>query len=63
MILESAFSLCAGLMVAIVRGLAPEGTMERSFLEPLMDIPKVPGLGLCLDTVCLWCSATGPYYV
>lgn len=40
-------------MIAIVRGLAPDGTMERSFQQPLMDIPKVPGIGLCLDMVCV----------
>ena len=40
-----------GLAVAIVRGLTPEGTMDRSFEEPLMDVPKVPGLGLVLEKV------------
>ncbi|XP_048467717.1 tRNA pseudouridine synthase A [Rhincodon typus] len=40
-----------GLVIAIVRGYAPESIMVRSWGEEKVDVPKAPGLGLVLDTV------------
>uniref|UniRef100_UPI00398F0D1A pseudouridylate synthase 1 homolog n=1 Tax=Pristiophorus japonicus TaxID=55135 RepID=UPI00398F0D1A len=40
-----------GLVIAVVRGHAPESIMARSWGEEKVDVPKAPGLGLVLDTV------------
>ncbi|XP_062929283.1 tRNA pseudouridine synthase A isoform X1 [Mobula hypostoma] len=40
-----------GLVIAIVRGYALESIMDQSWGEEKVDVPKVPGLGLVLDTV------------
>lgn len=40
-----------GLTLAIVRGITPSETIERSFTEIRLDIPMAPGLGLVLDQV------------
>ncbi|XP_054450312.1 pseudouridylate synthase 1 homolog isoform X2 [Pteronotus mesoamericanus] len=40
-----------GLVVAIVKGYAPEDALERSWGEAKMDVPKAPGLGLVLERV------------
>ncbi|XP_078588267.1 pseudouridylate synthase 1 homolog [Branchiostoma floridae x Branchiostoma japonicum] len=40
-----------GMMLAIVRGLAPRSMLERAWQEGKCDIPKAPGLGLVLDKV------------
>ncbi|XP_062942495.1 pseudouridylate synthase 1 homolog isoform X2 [Cynocephalus volans] len=40
-----------GLVVAIVKGYAPESVLERSWGEEKVDIPKAPGLGLVLERV------------
>ncbi|XP_058387187.1 pseudouridylate synthase 1 homolog isoform X1 [Diceros bicornis minor] len=40
-----------GLVVAIVKGYAPESALERSWGEAKVDVPKAPGLGLVLERV------------
>lgn len=40
-----------GLVIAVMKGYAPESVMERSWGELKVDIPKAPGLGLVLETV------------
>ncbi|KAM5311456.1 pseudouridylate synthase 1 homolog isoform 2-T2 [Glossophaga mutica] len=40
-----------GLVVAIVKGYAPEDVLERSWGEAKVDVPKAPGLGLVLERV------------
>ncbi|XP_015221503.1 pseudouridylate synthase 1 homolog isoform X2 [Lepisosteus oculatus] len=40
-----------GLVIAVVRGYAGEDTLERSWGEKKVDIPKAPGLGLVLEQV------------
>lgn len=40
-----------GLTLAVVRGITPSDTIERSFTEIRLDIPMAPGLGLVLDQV------------
>ncbi|XP_012586677.1 PREDICTED: tRNA pseudouridine synthase A, mitochondrial isoform X1 [Condylura cristata] len=40
-----------GLLVAIVKGYAPESALERSWGEAKVDVPKAPGLGLVLERV------------
>lgn len=40
-----------GLVIAVVKGYAAPSIMERSWGEDKVDIPKVPGLGLVLETV------------
>nr|XP_004611175.1 unnamed protein product [Sorex araneus] len=40
-----------GLVVAIVKGYAPESILERSWGEARVDVPKAPGLGLVLERV------------
>ncbi|XP_067862282.1 tRNA pseudouridine synthase A isoform X2 [Heptranchias perlo] len=40
-----------GLVIAVVRGYAPESIMGRSWGDEKVDVPKAPGLGLVLDTV------------
>ncbi|KAL0610359.1 tRNA pseudouridine synthase A [Plecturocebus cupreus] len=40
-----------GLVVAIVKGYAPESVLERSWGTEKVDVPKVPGLGLLLERV------------
>uniref|UniRef100_A0A452I5G3 tRNA pseudouridine synthase n=1 Tax=Gopherus agassizii TaxID=38772 RepID=A0A452I5G3_9SAUR len=40
-----------GLVIAVVKGYAPESIMERSWGEEKVDIPKAPGLGLVLEKV------------
>lgn len=40
-----------GLVVAIVKGYAPESLLERSWGEARVDVPKAPGLGLVLERV------------
>ncbi|XP_040587397.1 tRNA pseudouridine synthase A isoform X3 [Mesocricetus auratus] len=40
-----------GLVVAIVKGYAPESVLERSWGEEKVDVPKAPGLGLVLERV------------
>uniref|UniRef100_A0A452T5R7 Pseudouridylate synthase 1 homolog n=1 Tax=Ursus maritimus TaxID=29073 RepID=A0A452T5R7_URSMA len=40
-----------GLVVAIVKGYAPESVLERSWGEAKVDVPKAPGLGLVLERV------------
>ncbi|XP_015099247.2 pseudouridylate synthase 1 homolog isoform X1 [Vicugna pacos] len=40
-----------GLVVAIVKGYAPESELERSWGEAKVDVPKAPGLGLVLERV------------
>ncbi|XP_045390248.1 tRNA pseudouridine synthase A isoform X1 [Lemur catta] len=40
-----------GLVVAIVKGYAPESALERSWGEEKVDVPKAPGLGLVLERV------------
>ncbi|XP_067910701.1 tRNA pseudouridine synthase A [Heterodontus francisci] len=40
-----------GLVIAVVKGYAPESIMVRSWGEEKVDVPKAPGLGLVLDTV------------
>ncbi|XP_071476772.1 pseudouridylate synthase 1 homolog [Diadema antillarum] len=40
-----------GLVVAVVRGLAPPSIIERAFGEEKLDIPRAPGLGLVLESV------------
>lgn len=40
-----------GLVVAIVKGYAPESVLERCWGEARVDVPKAPGLGLVLEHV------------
>lgn len=40
-----------GLVLAIVRGLAPPEIIEKSYQEAKLDIPRAPGLGLVLEAV------------
>lgn len=40
-----------GLTLAVVRGITPADTIERSFTEIRLDIPMAPGLGLILDQI------------
>uniref|UniRef100_A0A8C8VL37 Pseudouridylate synthase 1 homolog n=1 Tax=Pelusios castaneus TaxID=367368 RepID=A0A8C8VL37_9SAUR len=40
-----------GLVIAIMKGYAPESIMERSWGEEKVDIPRAPGLGLVLEKV------------
>ncbi|XP_072578700.1 pseudouridylate synthase 1 homolog isoform X2 [Vulpes vulpes] len=40
-----------GLLVAIVKGYAPESVLERSWGDAKVDVPKAPGLGLVLERV------------
>lgn len=40
-----------GLVVAIVKGYAPESVLERSWGQEKVDVPKAPGLGLVLERV------------
>ncbi|XP_033075961.1 tRNA pseudouridine synthase A isoform X2 [Trachypithecus francoisi] len=40
-----------GLVVAIVKGYAPESVLERSWGTEKVDVPKAPGLGLVLERV------------
>ncbi|XP_046496892.1 pseudouridylate synthase 1 homolog isoform X1 [Equus quagga] len=40
-----------GLVVAIVKGYAPESVLARSWGEAKVDVPKAPGLGLVLERV------------
>ncbi|XP_029442630.1 tRNA pseudouridine synthase A isoform X2 [Rhinatrema bivittatum] len=40
-----------GLVIAVVKGYAPDSIMERSWGEEKVDIPKAPGLGLVLERV------------
>lgn len=40
-----------GLMLAVVRDLADEDTIQRAFKAPRVDVPMAPGLGLVLDQV------------
>ena len=40
-----------GLVVAIVKGYAPESVLERCWGEAKVDVPKAPGLGLVLERV------------
>ncbi|XP_020644512.3 pseudouridylate synthase 1 homolog isoform X2 [Pogona vitticeps] len=40
-----------GLVIAIVKGYAPEAILERSWGEEKVDVPKAPGLGLLLERV------------
>ncbi|KAM9307169.1 pseudouridylate synthase 1 homolog [Pholidichthys leucotaenia] len=40
-----------GLVIAVVRGHAPEDVMERSYGPDKVDVPKAPGLGLILERV------------
>lgn len=40
-----------GLVVAIIKGYAPESVLERSWGEAKVDVPKAPGLGLVLERV------------
>eukprot|EP00062_Callorhinchus_milii_P021673 gi/632978632/ref/XP_007906022.1/ PREDICTED: tRNA pseudouridine synthase A, mitochondrial isoform X1 [Callorhinchus milii] len=40
-----------GLVIAIVKGYAPESKMQESWDEEKVDVPRAPGLGLVLDTV------------
>ncbi|XP_060806019.1 pseudouridylate synthase 1 homolog isoform X2 [Amyelois transitella] len=40
-----------GLMIAVVRGHADEGVMEKAFGKDKVMIPTAPGLGLVLDMV------------
>ncbi|XP_027627209.1 tRNA pseudouridine synthase A [Tupaia chinensis] len=40
-----------GLLVAIVKGYAPESVLERSWGEAKVHVPKAPGLGLVLERV------------
>ncbi|XP_055093067.1 pseudouridylate synthase 1 homolog isoform X4 [Symphalangus syndactylus] len=40
-----------GLVVAIVKGYAPESVLERSWGSEKVDVPKAPGLGLVLERV------------
>ncbi|XP_078668124.1 pseudouridylate synthase 1 homolog [Branchiostoma floridae x Branchiostoma belcheri] len=40
-----------GMMLAIVRGLAPRSMLEKAWQSGKCDIPKAPGLGLVLDKV------------
>ncbi|XP_034495212.1 tRNA pseudouridine synthase A isoform X2 [Ailuropoda melanoleuca] len=40
-----------GLVVAVVKGYAPESVLERSWGEAKVDVPKAPGLGLVLERV------------
>ncbi|XP_032126764.1 tRNA pseudouridine synthase A isoform X4 [Cebus imitator] len=40
-----------GLVVAIVKGYAPESVLERSWGAEKVDVPKAPGLGLVLERV------------
>ncbi|XP_015733149.1 tRNA pseudouridine synthase A isoform X1 [Coturnix japonica] len=40
-----------GLVIAIVKGYAPESIIERSWGEEKVDVPKAPGLGLVLERV------------
>ncbi|XP_058547518.1 pseudouridylate synthase 1 homolog isoform X1 [Neofelis nebulosa] len=40
-----------GLVVAVIKGYAPESLLERSWGEAKVDVPKAPGLGLVLERV------------
>ncbi|XP_030073388.1 pseudouridylate synthase 1 homolog isoform X2 [Microcaecilia unicolor] len=40
-----------GLVIAVLKGYAPDSIMERSWGEEKVHIPKVPGLGLVLERV------------
>ncbi|XP_066545537.1 pseudouridylate synthase 1 homolog isoform X2 [Amia ocellicauda] len=40
-----------GLVIAVVKGYASDGILERSWGEEKVDIPKAPGLGLVLEKV------------
>ncbi|XP_060048692.1 pseudouridylate synthase 1 homolog isoform X2 [Erinaceus europaeus] len=40
-----------GLLLAIVKGYAPESVLERSWGPAKLDVPKAPGLGLVLERV------------
>nr|XP_056715056.1 pseudouridylate synthase 1 homolog [Euleptes europaea] len=40
-----------GLVIAIVKGYAPESILEQSWGEEKVDVPKAPGLGLVLERV------------
>lgn len=40
-----------GLLLAIVKGYAPESVLERSWGHAKLDVPKAPGLGLVLERV------------
>lgn len=40
-----------GLCMAICRGYCPEETVDKSWMEKKLDIPKAPGLGLLLNRV------------
>ncbi|KAJ1073932.1 PREDICTED: tRNA pseudouridine synthase A, mitochondrial isoform X1 [Capra hircus] len=40
-----------GLVVAIIKGYAPESVLERCWGEAKVDVPKAPGLGLVLERV------------
>lgn len=40
-----------GLVIAVMKGYAPEEVVERSWGEQKVDVPKAPGLGLVLEKV------------
>ncbi|CAI8055238.1 tRNA pseudouridine synthase A [Geodia barretti] len=40
-----------GLVIAIVRGFAPETTLIEAFQKGKVDIPRAPALGLLLENV------------
>ncbi|XP_061822455.1 pseudouridylate synthase 1 homolog isoform X1 [Nerophis lumbriciformis] len=40
-----------GLVIAVVKGYAPEDVLERSWGQEKVDVPKAPGLGLVLERV------------
>ncbi|KAJ7309711.1 hypothetical protein JRQ81_007772 [Phrynocephalus forsythii] len=40
-----------GLVIAVVKGYAPEAILEQSWGEEKVDVPKAPGLGLLLERV------------
>nr|XP_057912578.1 tRNA pseudouridine synthase A [Doryrhamphus excisus] len=40
-----------GLVIAVIKGYAPEDVMERSWGQEKVDVPKAPGLGLVLERV------------
>ena len=42
-----------GLVIAIVRGFAPETTLVEAFQKGKVDIPRAPALGLLLENVSL----------
>ncbi|XP_077164265.1 pseudouridylate synthase 1 homolog isoform X2 [Paroedura picta] len=40
-----------GLVIAVIKGYAPESILEQSWGEEKVDVPKAPGLGLVLERV------------